>query len=408
MIDRSFYNWIINCVTFYYQKANNRKRDKNIWAFSSWEGNKYSDNSRYFFEYVNNNYKHIRCIWFTSRKDVFLDLKLNGYEVYLLGTKESKEMQSKAGVCFYTNGLDDFGIKPYIYGALIVSLWHGVSFKKIYGSDNSYKYSWLQLKLRILKNRLFSFVFRDVTMTTSHYMMEKCIEQFYLKHNNNNIYITGQPRNDILIKKIELDDVFKNKQIINSIGNCKLITYMPTWQSFNNQEELLKLLDFLDEDNDFNILLRNKNYKFAIKLHYLANLPKCNFKNLILLEDDVVMCTQKLLSVTDVLITDYSSVFSDFALINRPIIFFRPNDNTYLKVADLYDDYSKVCNINVATNTRDLQTMLEGILNGSYNYAKQNEVINSYFSDNTTILGCYCENVYKVIEKILRNKGWIS
>ncbi len=405
MANRSIKNWIFNTLRFYYQRYFfYSKRNPSIWAFSAWEGNRYSDNCKYFYEHVKENHKEIRCVWFTQNKFVFSKLKQQGDEVYFIGSAESRIMQLKAGISFYTNGMDDFGDNPYIYGSLIVSLWHGVSFKRLYGDDNFKGYNKIELFFRKIKNNIFNPVFRDISFTTSKYMKNKYIAQFYLK-DSNNVFLSGQPRNDIFSKPILKEEMF-NDNISKIIENKKIILYMPTHQSFNNQQELADIVYSLDGDKNFNNFLTDKNYIVLLKLHYLAKDDDMNLKNIIILKDNMISDVQQLLAVTDILITDYSSVFADFALTDRPIIFFRPNDETYLEKAGLYDEFKKVCSLNKVTTKEGLIRILKLIIENNYDYHPQNNLINEYFADPSIDKESYSENVYKVIiNEITKRSG---
>ena len=394
MIDRSFQNWIINLIRFCKERyfSNNSKRKRNIWAFSAWEGNKYADNTRYFYEYVKNKNKNIRCIWFTNNTDVFQQLKIQGDEVYIIGTEESKEMQMKAGVAFYTNGIDDFGIRPYIFGAVIVSLWHGVGFKRIYGSEIFKKCNRILTYIRRVKNSFFYWTYRDITFTTSRYMKEKAIEQFYITKKNK-VFITGQPRNDIF--QLNLD---KNKILFNCGLKRKksIITFMPTWQSFNDSFEIRDMLEKLDKDRVFIDFLKTRNYQFLVKLHYLSK-NESSYNNIVKINDNDISSTQELLAITDILITDYSSVYADFALLNRPIIFFRPDSLNEMSEFGQYDDFKIVCKVNLAKNYCELSNMIKKIINGKYDYSKQNEIINQFFNDKETVCGLSAERIYNIV-----------
>ena len=127
--------WLKNAIRFRCARIFRGRRDKNLWIFSAWEGKKYADNSKYLFEYVLEHHPKIKCVWQTQNEQVFEDLSAKGYPVQLIGTNEANETQKRAGVAIYTNGLDDFGGFPLIYGAKLVCLWHGVGFKKMYRSQ---------------------------------------------------------------------------------------------------------------------------------------------------------------------------------------------------------------------------------------------------------------------------------
>ena len=46
-------------------------KDENIWLFGAWFGEKYADNSKYLFEYVNKNLPSVRAIWLTKNESVY-------------------------------------------------------------------------------------------------------------------------------------------------------------------------------------------------------------------------------------------------------------------------------------------------------------------------------------------------
>ena len=57
-----FINIILKILYFF-------PKDKNIWIFGAWHGYRYSDNSRYFYEYLKEiDYKKVRLIWITKNK----------------------------------------------------------------------------------------------------------------------------------------------------------------------------------------------------------------------------------------------------------------------------------------------------------------------------------------------------
>ena len=133
----------------------------------------------------------------------------------------------------------------------------------------------------------------------------------------------GYPRNDLLLKEHEkLDLLFVNLEIYNLAKENKVIVYMPTHResepSFGNKSvkelplDLEKLNDFMKKQNAFFIL---KLHPFVSKLY-----ENKNFSNIVFYESQSDI--YPVLKYTDILITDYSSVYFDFLLIDKPIIFF--------------------------------------------------------------------------------------
>jgi len=161
----------------------------------------------------------------------------------------------------------------------------------------------------------------------------------------NRYVITGAPRNDYLFDEKGKENLEKILSI-NLSGN-NIVIYAPTWQfkfySFPPEEFSFKNLFGFDEFNfesflDF--LERNKTF-FLIKLH-----PKVEDKIINLIK--AVECERikvlfsnflrdkktdfyKVLNAADVLITDYSSIYFDWLLLDRPVIFVPVKIDEYRK-----------------------------------------------------------------------------
>ena len=116
-------------------------RDKNLWIFGSWEGNRYDDNSRHLFEYIREMHPDIRAVWLANCENIVSEIRKKGYEAYISGSREGRRIQLRAGAVFYTNGIDDFGNIGYFYGAKIISLWHGFGIKNIYFAQRTQQMS---------------------------------------------------------------------------------------------------------------------------------------------------------------------------------------------------------------------------------------------------------------------------
>ena len=152
----------------------------------------------------------------------------------------------------------------------------------------------------------------------------------------------GYPINDVFFNK---DKTFvKNlKEKLNIPQNKKIILYAPTWKDdeqneswdhyFNLEIDLKRLYDkFKDE------------YFIILKMHHLVsenidiNDEMKNFAIDLSNYDDI----QELYLISDLLITDYSSVFFDYAHSKRPILFFVPDLNHYIEnVRGLYLNMEK-------------------------------------------------------------------
>ena len=138
---------------------------------------------------------------------------------------------------------------------------------------------------------------------------------------------TGYPRNDILSNYKEHDlDVIKSKLKIPK--DKKVILYAPTWRdnSYNLKGYTFKLkVDFKKWQE-----ILGDDYVVIFKPHYLI----VNDFDLESVKDFVYFVDPKedisnLYLIADILVTDYSSVFFDYAILKRPIYFYMYDLDSY-------------------------------------------------------------------------------
>ncbi|MET3548132.1 CDP-glycerol glycerophosphotransferase (TagB/SpsB family) [Paenibacillus favisporus] len=153
--------------------------------------------------------------------------------------------------------------------------------------------------------------------------------------------VTGMPRNDVLFtsKGHEKLEVIFNR----SFKTNKLVFYMPTWRdqyvNLNKSDgervwnNIFDLLEF-DYDSFDNFLKQNKiilivklhPFEESLVLEKINNLPSSNilFLTSTLLEINDLQLYE-LLNASDLLVTDYSSVYMDYLLLDKPVMFI-PSD----------------------------------------------------------------------------------
>ncbi len=364
----------------------NKKRDSHLWVFGCWGGAKYADNAKYLFEYVNKNHASIRAVWITSKLDIKNMLTNAGYEVYLSDTESAEKILNQAGVAFFTNSLNDFGIHPFLNGAKLCALFHGVGFKnELRELDNQHT---VKAKLKGLKHYIYDLSYTDYIFTTSEFAKRKFhVQQYNAKLNS--IILTGQPRNDAL---------FENGVPFPAE---RTILYLPTFrENKSGQIRLDKVINELLEFDRLNDLLKKYNYTLLIKPHYLTKIHKeKRLSNIQILNDSDVTDIQNLLAKVGMLITDYSSVIGDFALLYRPIIFYSYDLDEYSANNHMHPAYRNVlCNTYVKNNN-ELYSTLERIFQGSLDYYSTAKTINSYINAESLRKGGYCKNVCQYLLK---------
>ncbi|MCE7697904.1 MAG: CDP-glycerol glycerophosphotransferase family protein [Methanobacterium paludis] len=181
-------------------------KNENLWVFGAWFGEKYADNSKYLFEYVNENRPEIRAVWLTKNKEAMKLIKEKGYEVYLKNSIKGYGLSFKAGTGILSNSIND--VIPYTCGRMkIIQLWHGSPLKKIM-MDNT-KTHLFQNKLIL---NLFPFFKKDYTakmyIAPSEEVKNRIVSAFRVT--DQKVKITGYPRNDVFFLDKRGDTAIEN------------------------------------------------------------------------------------------------------------------------------------------------------------------------------------------------------
>ena len=366
-------------------------RNKKIWIYGESGGKYYVDNTKYLFEYAhtqsNDGIKHI---WITDNSHILNQIKAKGFEGYKQGTLKAIWYQLRCGVAIYNKGLDDISRLPLYGGSYIVSVWHGAGFKRTYNATYTGKY----LFVKKFIDHIFSWVKMNLLTATSEYQCKQFLERFNMSRNQ--MVITGQPRNDYFTNMKGQDSDIKTKLSIPV--EKKIILYMPTYRtSFQGSNIEAKIINEILSNSQFCNYLDKTSSIFVIKLHPLTHafgIPKDNRFRLLTHGDEVD--TQHLLSIADVLITDYSSCFVDYALLHRPIIFFIPDKNDYIKYAGGMDkEFYELLEYGCAYNIEEL---VETLKKPSLKIAEE---ANNLFYDTKTGNN-FSKNVYNaIVSKVL-------
>ncbi|GGH76628.1 CDP-glycerol glycerophosphotransferase (TagB/SpsB family) [Pullulanibacillus pueri] len=159
---------------------------------------------------------------------------------------------------------------------------------------------------------------------------------------NKKLIESGYPRNDYLFHAND-DKVIRNlKKNCGLPMNKKVILYAPTWRDdqfyesgkykFDLELDLNKMRDTLGED-----------YIIMLRMHYLVaeNLDLSSYKGFAY-DFSKYEDIRDLYLIADLLITDYSSVFFDYGILKRPMIFYVYDIETYRdKLRGFYFDFEK-------------------------------------------------------------------
>lgn len=256
-------------------------------------------------------------------------------------------------------GIGDFSddALDYYSGAVTVNLWHGVPWKKILidSIDKHNKIEYLIIKYGFLLTRAKYF------LSLSDEFTKVLKKSGGLR--DKNIIKAGYPRNALFYDENKVGESRSKivemirKNGTNITDKTKIIGYMPTFRdsgsetfSFNDIEE--EIGGYLD-DNDI-VVVEKKHYEDStgqkkVASERIVNLPDCS--------------AQDLLAASDLLVTDYSSCFFDYLVLDRPIVHYIYDYEYYAnKDRGLY--YSKddvVCGDVVTTQKELIESIKKNI-----------------------------------------------
>lgn len=369
MIKKIFYYFLKSIVLYLSMLF---PRNRKLIIFGAWFGDKYDDNSRYFYEYILLNRPDIDVYWITKNISIYEKLKEEKKPVYLSNTPKSILLTLRAKYICTSTGIGDIGeLNVNVTGgAYLINLWHGLPLKKIMYDDEYSKNAKNNLKNKILYYLKFFPRRHEFVVSTSDKISQIYESAFRLKKNH--IIQLGQPRNDYFFQEHinKYKERFKDK---------KIILYMPTHRNEGKTEikidELfdLKILDKWCSDN---------NYVFVIKKHFYHSKEKVistSFENIVEITNEVTE-SQVLLDATDILITDYSSCYIDYLLLDRPIIFFDYDLENYKKEdRKMYFEYDEVTPGEKCEDFNQLYNVIQRISIGEDRYSSERLRVKNIF-----------------------------
>lgn len=205
----------------------------------------------------------------------------------------------------------------------------------------------------------------------------------------------GYPRNDIL-HQANQGDIDRIKKKAGIPVDKKVILYAPTWRD-NQFIEKGKYSFELPLDLDRMREELSDEYVLVLRLHYLvaSQLELTGYEDFaydLSTYDDIA----ELYLISDILVTDYSSVFFDYANLNRPILFYTYDLDDYKgKIRGLYFDIETEVPSPLLMTSDELINAIKNIDELNENYKeKYKEFYNRFCSWEN---GKAAENVVKTV-----------
>lgn len=273
----------------------------------------FADNSRYFLEYLQSNPHHGYKI------RILIQHKLLFQQIESLYPQISHYSKSFSGFKLFfktkniviSHGSDASYFFPYflnIHSKNIINLWHGIPIKRLS----------LQVKgIREGKsrNRFQKFSAICAASIFEQFLLASCFDMHI-----DDVWLTGTPRNDYLLSPNN------NLVHVHPYLSKKVILYAPTWREYGKHSSFFPFEDkdmsainnFLIREDAYLLLRGHREEMELISSNYSQNE---SFSRIMSADQELFPDVQQLLPYTDVLLTDYSSIYFDYLLVDKPIIF---------------------------------------------------------------------------------------
>ena len=311
-------------------------KKKNRIIFESFLGKQYSDNPRALYEYMLKEYgDKYELIWSVDKRyiQLFEEKEVPYFKRFSLKWLIA---MNTAGIWISNSRLPLWIPKPK--KTTYLQTWHGTPLKRLALDMDEVHMPGTDTE-RYKKNFTTESSKWDYLVSPNHYSTEIFKRAFNF---NKTVLETGYPRNDYLVNYNDEDYIHKLKVDLGIQRNKKIILYAPTWRDnefyargrykFDIQLDLDRMRNQLGED-----------YIILLRMHYLIaeNINVEKYEGFVI-DFSSYEDIRDLYLVSDILMTDYSSVFFDYAILNRPMLFFTYDLESYRDtLRGFYFDFEK-------------------------------------------------------------------
>lgn len=320
---------------------------KRLWIFGSDLGNMYREGSKYLFEYMVKNCPEYECKFVTRSKSVYSELVGRGLPCVMNLSVAGVWASSRAECVFTTQLASDivflfkkrarrffYLVHGQPYKIALVELARTTYGRKIESVDARSR----NKLLTAIKSRLSSWFVCDYGCLDSEFVSATSdfLSRFQKRDFGEDMpsVVLGMPRNDALFQP----DRMVREKWIDGIKGKFVVSYMPTHRlygrgafsptPFANRPDVQKWM----EEN--NVVLVVKNHPTML----LYKTDERPYESASIRDITTAMIDpMTVLYHSDVLITDYSSVWMDYLLLSRPIVFYSYDNFIHDDVGVYYD-----------------------------------------------------------------------
>ncbi len=329
-------------------------RSNTIWVCIGWHNSKereiFADNSKYFFLHLQNEHSEITSVYLTRDRALATILTNAGFTAYYNHSLWGIYYALRAHYTIVDARITTRNWK-FSGGSCVIQLWHGKGMKKS-GHDGNYNNN-----QNYFTNPSFFLTYDKIIATSDR---TAALLSGTFSQPTSDMVITGQPRTDVFYREIKGSEIDSHTILKNYIDGAraansnKVILYAPTFRADGSSP--LAQFDW----GQLNTFLIKHNYHFIIGLH-----PKFGAKTVEDMSDYSHIFnippgfdSYPYFNDIDAVITDYSNIYIDFLLLDKPVFFFTYDEAWYRHSTGLHEDFDTLTPGPHITTQADLESAL--------------------------------------------------
>jgi CDP-glycerol glycerophosphotransferase (TagB/SpsB family) len=325
----------------YYAAQLHRALDENLAVYASYWARDYSCNPKAIYEAARELTPHIRGVWVVKKENV--EAIPPGVDYVKQGSREYFDLMARAK--YFVNNVNfptEMTKRP---GQVHIQTNHGTPLKTMGMQLQDYPVGANGMSFGKLLQRCDRWDYLISSNRYSSEIWERAYPCDYVTLE------TGYPRNDRLARATT-EETARIRSDLGLDSEARVILYAPTFRdwmkpTFTPQIDLARLCNALGKD-----------YVIIVRGHYLTrgNEEITELQERGLLRDGSKHpVLEDLMIASDALLTDYSSIMFDYAILDRPIVVYAEDWDTYTRVRGVNFDLT-------ASPPGTLETTMDGLV----------------------------------------------
>lgn len=299
-------------------------KKKKLIAFSSFGGRKYDDSPRCIYEEMlkDPRFRDFEFVWALGNPDAF---DIPGAKKVKCDTIEYYKTLMSAAV-WVTNSTMERGLSFKPKHIFNFNTWHGTAIK-LMGCDISKENTSFGSKGRENHN--------DVMLAQGQYDVDIFSRVFGIPKEN--FRVIGLPRNDELVNCNTEENRNRIRKVLDINEGKKVILYAPTFREYDKDAGQNCKLSLPVDLKKWESVLGNE-YVLLMRAHYeVVKMMDFEYNDFV---KDVSSYPNlnELMIVSDLLVSDYSSIFFDYSIQDKPILCFSYDYEKYSSKRGMYFD----------------------------------------------------------------------